>query len=91
MRNRANLLEKQKVLVLGNDTRSTLAVIRSLGRAGVIVNLGRDEIDCFCIFYKNLLITLFKNSALIPNLCSTAVMIIKSSSSNDLKSKSKTR
>jgi len=34
---------ENRVLVLGDDPRSTLAVIRSLGRAGVRVDLGTND------------------------------------------------
>jgi len=34
---------ENRVLVLGDDPRSTLAVIRSLGRAGVKVDLGTND------------------------------------------------
>ena len=37
-----------KVLVLGIDDRSTLTIIRSLGRRGLIVHLGFDHDDTIC-------------------------------------------
>jgi len=34
---------KIRALVLGNDSRSTLAIVRSLGRRGIIVDIGSSE------------------------------------------------
>lgn len=39
-------LRRRKVLILGNDTRSFLAVIRSLGRRGIEVHVAWCDPDC---------------------------------------------
>ena len=39
-------------MVLGDDSRSTLAVIRSLGRAGITVDLGTSDAQTLCRYSK---------------------------------------
>jgi len=47
--------KKDTVLILGTDERSTLTVIRSLGRGGITVHLGCDKKQSVCkySYYTN--------------------------------------
>jgi len=45
-------LSDRRVMVLGDDSRSTLAVIRSLGRAGITVDLRTSDAQTLCRYSK---------------------------------------